>query len=108
MVERGDANKQTTRGMQPWAAVTGQRDNVGGLPVRDAKTIGWQLSCKCNASEPIVSARVLDPFAGSGTTGLVADRLGRDCTLIDLSPEYVAMARARIKDDAPLFAEVAE
>jgi DNA modification methylase len=39
---------------------------------------------------------VLDPFAGSGTVGLVADRLGRDAVLIDISPAYAGMARARI------------
>jgi DNA modification methylase len=49
---------------------------------------------------------VLDPFGGSGTTGLVADRLGRNAILIELNPEYAAMARRRIEGDAPLFAEV--
>jgi len=48
---------------------------------------------------------VLDPFGGAGTTGLVADRLGRDATLIELNPTYAAMARARIAGDAPLFTE---
>jgi DNA modification methylase len=50
---------------------------------------------------------VLDPFGGAGTTGLVADRLGRDCTLIELNPEYAAIARRRIEADAGMFAEVA-
>ena len=49
---------------------------------------------------------VLDPFFGAGTTGLVADRLGLDCTGIELNPAYVAIARSRITDDAPLFTEV--
>jgi DNA modification methylase len=49
---------------------------------------------------------VLDPFGGSGTVGLVADRLGRNAILIDLNPEYCAMARQRIHDDAPMFAQV--
>ena len=39
---------------------------------------------------------VLDPFGGAGTTGLVAERLGRRATLIELNPEYVALATARI------------
>jgi DNA modification methylase len=38
---------------------------------------------------------VLDPFGGSGTTGLVAIELGRSATLIELNPEYAAMARRR-------------
>lgn len=50
---------------------------------------------------------VLDPFGGAGTVGLVADRLQRDAILIELNPEYAAMAERRIKGDASLFAEVA-
>ena len=49
---------------------------------------------------------VLDPFGGAGTTGLVADRLGRNATLIELNPDYAVMARRRISGDAGLFAEV--
>ena len=49
---------------------------------------------------------VLDPFAGAGTTGLVADRLQRNAILIELNPAYAAMSERRIIDDAPLFAEV--
>jgi DNA modification methylase len=50
---------------------------------------------------------VLDPFFGAGTTGLVADRLGRNAIGIELNPEYAAMARKRIMGDAPLLTEVA-
>lgn len=49
---------------------------------------------------------VLDPFFGAGTTGLVADRLGRDCIGIELNPDYADMARRRIHADAPLLADV--
>jgi DNA modification methylase len=49
---------------------------------------------------------VLDPFGGSGTTGLVADRLKRNAILIELNPEYAAMAERRVRGDSPLFAEV--
>lgn len=38
----------------------------------------------------------LDPFAGSGTVGVVAKRLGRDFIGIELNPAYVAMAEKRI------------
>lgn len=41
---------------------------------------------------------VLDPFAGSGTTGLVAYSLRRNAILIELVPEYFEMAGRRIKD----------
>jgi DNA modification methylase len=40
---------------------------------------------------------ILDPFAGAGTTGLVAKQLGRDFIGIDLNRSYVEMARKRIK-----------
>jgi DNA modification methylase len=49
---------------------------------------------------------VLDPFGGAGTTGLVADRLGRNAILIELNPDYAAMAERRIKGDAGMFADV--
>lgn len=46
---------------------------------------------------------VLDPFAGSGTTGVVALRNNRRFIGIELNPEYVEMSRNRIRDDAPLW-----
>lgn len=49
---------------------------------------------------------VLDPFGGSGTTGLVADRFGRNGVLIEINPTYADMARRRIHADAPLFSEI--
>jgi len=38
---------------------------------------------------------VLDPFAGSGTVGQVAEELGRDAVLIELNPVYVEMQKGR-------------
>jgi DNA modification methylase len=55
---------------------------------------------------PTVAATVLDCFGGSGTVGLVADRLKRNAVLIELNPSYVAMAERRIEDDAGMFAEL--
>lgn len=51
-------------------------------------TTGWEPSCTCNAGDPI-PATVLDPFAGSGTTGRVAVKLGRRAVLCDVSGEYL-------------------
>lgn len=42
-----------------------------------------------------VGASVLDPFGGSGTTAMVARRLGRRAVLVELNPEYIEQARAR-------------
>ena len=49
---------------------------------------------------------IIDPFSGSGTTGIVAREIGCNATLIELNPAYRDMGAARIRDDAPLFAEV--
>ncbi len=38
---------------------------------------------------------VLDPFAGSGTTGAVALELGRKALLIELNPDYVKLIERR-------------
>jgi site-specific DNA-methyltransferase (adenine-specific) len=45
---------------------------------------------------------VLDPFIGSGTTAVVAQRLGRRFVGIDSSPEYCEMARKRLSQPALL------
>ncbi|APZ43893.1 site-specific DNA-methyltransferase [Acidihalobacter ferrooxydans] len=42
------------------------------------------------------NGRVLDPFFGSGTTGVVCNELGRDCVGIELSAEYAELARERL------------
>jgi DNA modification methylase len=69
------------------------------------ETTGWQPGCACDAGPPIPQT-VLDPFLGSGTTLMVADRLGRDGVGIELSPTYAEMARKRIESDAgSLFGE---
>jgi len=42
---------------------------------------------------------VLDPFGGAGTTALIAERLGRETILIELNPQYAAMAERRLRDN---------
>jgi len=58
-----------------------------------SETVGWRPTCK-HGADP-VPCRVLDPFAGSGTVGVVAERLGRHSVLIDAKEEYCEMARQR-------------
>lgn len=65
-------------------------------------TLGWRPTCECDAGDP-VRCTVLDPFCGSGTTGVVALRLGRNFIGIELNEEYCEMVRRRILDDAPLL-----
>jgi DNA modification methylase len=59
----------------------------------DVRTTGWQPSCKCNGS--VVPATILDPFAGSGTTSLVASKLGRRSIAIELSQPYTEIFNRR-------------
>ena len=47
---------------------------------------------------------VLDPFCGSGSTGIAATRLDRRFVGIEIDPEFATMARTRLGGDMPLFA----
>jgi DNA modification methylase len=52
------------------------------------------MGCTCDAGfKPGI---VLDPFAGAGTTLVVAKKLGRHFLGIEINPEYVKMARGRL------------
>ena len=58
-----------------------------------SKKVGYS-DCGCNAGfKPGI---VLDPFLGSGTTAVVAKKLGRDYIGIEINPEYVKLAKVRI------------
>ena len=48
--------------------------------------------------------RVIDLFAGSGTTGAVAHALGRDAVLVDENPEAIAVMQKRIPGAAVIGA----
>lgn len=65
-------------------------------PVVSVSTTGWQPGCKCEGNTGAGVSLVLDPFFGAGTVGVVAKRHGRHYLGIELNPEYVAMAEARI------------
>ena len=64
-------------------------------------TTAWEPTCDHDAE--VVPATILDPFSGSGTTGIVALRHERSFIGIELNPEYADMARQRIIDDAPML-----
>jgi len=77
-----------------------------GTPVTTPKKdLGFKKQCQCETDET-KSGTVLDPFGGAGTTGLVADRNGRNAILIELNDEYAEIARDRLYNDAPLFAVI--
>jgi DNA modification methylase len=54
------------------------------------------LAVPCILAGSEVGDTVLDPFAGSGTTGVVALRHGRKFIGVELNPEYVKLAEERI------------
>ena len=70
----------------------------GGLDAADIaqhKTTGWSAACNCESADPVPCV-VLDPFAGSGTTGKVSVELGREFIGVELNPDYADLAAKRI------------
>lgn len=51
-----------------------------------------------------VGGIVLDPFGGSGTVGMVADRLQRNAILFELNPD--GLAERRLRSDGGMFMDV--
>ena len=78
-----------------WGASAGNRTASSGTMVSPAKRedIGY-TDCGCGAE--FIPGTVLDPFAGTGTTGAVAKRLGRKAVLIELSPKYCEIIEKRL------------
>jgi DNA modification methylase len=67
-------------------------DHPAPFPIRVAEW-GIRLTCPTGGT-------VLDPFNGSGSTGVAAIRNGYSYVGIDAVPEYVAMSRARLEESA--------
>jgi DNA modification methylase len=88
-----------------YSGVTMRNDANDGRTERSSKTLGWQPTCECGYGisadtfgvyeEKLIPCTVLDPFAGSGTTGAVALELGRKAILIELNPKYIELIRQR-------------
>lgn len=76
----------------------GQRFNVWDIPQLREKTGHPEAIARDHIlswSNP--GDTVLDPFLGSGTTGKMAAQLGRFFIGVDISPEYVEIAKRRIE-----------
>ena len=69
-------------------------------------TFPTELIKPCILAGCPVDGTVLDPFAGAGTTGIVADRLQRNAILMELNAAYIAMMTNRLADDAGMFAQI--
>ncbi len=67
--------------------------------VKPAALMAWL--CRLVGGQP--GSLILDPFAGSGTTGIAALREGFRFLGFELDPDYIEIAEARINGDAPLF-----
>jgi DNA modification methylase len=94
-----------------WKAEQQVAPDVWNIPTHPFKgahfaTFPPALARKCLQAGCPPGGRVLDPFGGSGTVGLEADRLQMDAVLIDLDARNEPMARDRIEGDGSLFAEV--
>jgi DNA modification methylase len=72
---------------------------AGGVHGGTATTTGWRPTCSDAPTIPlvgdIVPCTVLDPFAGSGTVVLVANKLGRHAIGIEANPTYGALSTQR-------------
>jgi DNA modification methylase len=66
-------------------------------------TYPTELVRRCLLAGTREGSVVLDPFAGAGTTIVVARRLGLRAIGFELNPTYAEMARQRVRDDMPLF-----
>ena len=88
----------------------GSIDNIGKRNKRDVWSVSvkpfkeahfatypQELIAPCILAGCPQGGVVLDPFMGSGTTAIVASKLGRDYVGIELNPEYKEMAERRIK-----------
>lgn len=73
-------------------AIQGNRDPLRHVTM--TRTLGWEPSCDCDRGR--AACVVLDPFAGSGTTLAVSQKLGRDAVGIELNPDYVGLMEERI------------
>jgi DNA modification methylase len=58
-----------------------------------------ELAERCIKAGCPVGGMVLDPFGGAGTTGIVASRLGRRSTLIELNTDYIEIIKWRVGRD---------
>ncbi|KAA9159459.1 site-specific DNA-methyltransferase [Amycolatopsis acidicola] len=102
---RSGNKPNTARGNWPRTPDQGQRGrnpgNVWTIPPDRSRTghpapSPVEIPRRCIAAGCPPGGHVLDPFSGSGTTGVAARELGRRFTGIDTNPGYHAIARRRI------------
>ena len=92
-VTQDDIEYKKSKGGIGSAFAFGSRENI---------TTGWQPACTCDAGDPIPCV-VLDPFAGSGTVGMVARKYNRVFVGVELSMEYIHLAENRTSSIQPVM-----
>ena len=96
VVEREPVTKKDRTEPYAIASGMGKRPQLFTRQTKVIKEESWQPTCSCSDNDGSGRCVVLDPFLGSGTTLLVARRLGRSGIGIELNPDYCAMASRRI------------
>jgi DNA modification methylase len=101
--DRWDAMKKEEQQSQPAMMRDVWFVSPGGYGEAHFAVMPEEIAKRCILAGSPKDGTVLDPFNGSGTTGVVALRYHRNYIGIELNPEYVAMAENRIQQDNPMF-----
>lgn len=83
---------------------------INAEPRRDGHTAAFptRLVDTCLQAGCRPGGLVLDPFSGTGTTGVVALRRGLRFIGVELNPTWARGSAERIRGDAPLYNEQVE
>lgn len=71
--------------------ILGPESNGNGHPAAFPR----ELARRCILLGSYAGDLILDPFGGSGTTGIAANELGRRAVLIEINPEYARIGEKR-------------
>ena len=95
--------------LETGSATGGHGDELGHFS-KEIKTVGWQPTCEHGMSEEYapwscIPCTILDPFGGSGTVAKVARDLNRNAILIEINPQYVEIAKRKLRANEQLFTD---
>lgn len=101
---RANGGAKTNGPMRAVGGATRNARNVWTITTRPYRgahfaTMSPALAERCIKAGSRPGDTVLDPFGGAGTTGLMANRLGRSATLCELNPEYARLTHDRLVAD---------
>lgn len=99
---QGNSNLHDARWDQAFHPLGRNKRTVWSIPLSKFREAHFavfpeRLVETCIQASCPAGGRVLDPFLGSGTAAVVAQRLGRSFVGIDISVEYCLMAERRLK-----------